>query len=151
MVTWNNKKVLKLKTRKISLGKSNKSEEKIVLKFLQILLAIKIYHWKTMSYSTHKATDELYSKLNDNIDHFVEVMLGKNKNNKRINLSKVKTLPLMDFTSNEQLKREMDNFIIYLNKLNLLIKEELNTDLFNIRDEILADINQFLYLLTLSQ
>ena len=32
---------------------------------------IKLFHWKTHSYSTHKATDELYSKLNDDIDKFV--------------------------------------------------------------------------------
>ena len=38
---------------------------------------IKIYHWQTMSFPRHKATDELVGKLDDNIDKFVEVYMGK--------------------------------------------------------------------------
>ena len=52
-----------------------------------MLNVVKIYHWKTFSYATHKATDELYEELNENIDKFVEVLLGKCK--ERANLPKV--------------------------------------------------------------
>ena len=31
-----------------------------------MLNTIKLYHWKTYSYATHKATDDLYSKIGEN-------------------------------------------------------------------------------------
>ena len=52
--------------KKSKLG-GNKAS-KIVLTFLEFLNMIKLYHWKTRSYSQHKATDELYGRLNENID-----------------------------------------------------------------------------------
>ncbi len=42
-----------------------------------MLNTIKLYHWKTTSYSEHKATDELHERLSGHIDTFVEVLLGK--------------------------------------------------------------------------
>ena len=52
--------------RKRPIQQSLKNNKKIykdsVYYFLQMLNTIKIYHWKTTDYSTHKATDELYSE-----------------------------------------------------------------------------------------
>jgi DNA-binding ferritin-like protein len=145
--------VRKLKTRKnrsqtTSLQSIQKFEQEIVIKFLSILNVVKIYHWKTHSYATHKATDELYSKLNDDIDHFVEVLLGKIGN--RVDLTKVKAIPMRDFTSLEQMKKEIGNFKSFLVGLdsNKVMNIMSNSDLYNIRDEILGDLNQFLYLST---
>jgi len=45
----------------------------IIRVFLEMLNVIKIYHWKTRSYAQHKATDELYGRLNENIDKFIEI------------------------------------------------------------------------------
>ena len=111
-------------------------------------MTVKLYHWKTTSYATHKATDELYTKLNENIDSFIEVLLGKT--GKRTDLMKQKTLRLIDLSSPESLKREIDGFKRYLVNLNdnKAMKQMLNSDLYNIRDTILGDLNQFLYLLT---
>lgn len=123
-----------------------KIEQEIVIKFLEILNIVKIYHWKTYSYATHKATDELYSKLNENIDSFIEVLLGKSGN--RINLEKVKSIPIEDFKTNLQFKKKIKIYIKYLINLNKKLNSKLDSDLLNIRDEILKDLNQFLYLLT---
>uniref|UniRef100_A0A6C0HWU2 Uncharacterized protein n=1 Tax=viral metagenome TaxID=1070528 RepID=A0A6C0HWU2_9ZZZZ len=142
-------KMRKNKTRKnTSIGKSKKFEQEIILTFLQTLNMIKLYHWKTYSYATHKATDELYSKLNDHMDSFVEIMLGKNGD--RVNLTRVKSISLKDYTSVSDFKREILKFREFLIKLNTNKSMEnlANTDLYNVRDEILGDINQFLYLLT---
>jgi DNA-binding ferritin-like protein len=143
----------KLKTRKnraqsTSMQSIQKFEQEIVIRYLSLLNTVKIYHWKTHSYATHKATDELYGKLNDDIDKFVEVLLGKIGN--RIDLTKVKSIPIRDFASLEQMKQEIDNFKSYLVGLdsNKVMNIMSNSDLYNIRDEILADLNQFLYLLT---
>ena len=106
---------------------------------------VKLFHWKTYSYATHKATDKLYDSLNDNMDKFIEVLLGKTGS--RINLSNKKSISLVDLTSQEQLKAKVEGFKKYL--VSLTNNRALNdTDLLNIRDEILGDLNQFLYLLT---
>lgn len=120
----------------------------VVVEFLTILNTVKLFHWKTYSYPTHKATDELYSKLNEHIDEFVEVMLGKKGD--RVNLTSVKKIPLKDFENQLQLKREMEKFKVFLHSLTMsrLVDDPENSDLMSIRDDILAVINQFLYLLT---
>jgi hypothetical protein len=124
------------------------SQKIIVLTFLQMLNTIKLYHWKTHSYAEHKATDELYGKLNENIDSFVEIMLGKHGN--RVDLINNKTIPLYDYNSLKPFKEKINeykHFLINMNKdADLNITN--NSDLLNVRDEILGNINQFEYLLT---
>ena len=111
-------------------------------------MMIKLYHWKTTSYATHKATDEAYSKLNSNIDSFIEILLGKSGS--RTNLTQDKTIKLMDLDSFEKFKREINVFKSFLIELNNhpAMKLMSNTDLYNIRDTILGDMNQLLYLLS---
>jgi len=123
-------------------------QKEVTVIFLQMLLMIKLYHWKTYSYATHKATDDLYSKLNENTDKFIEILLGKSGN--RTDLTNQKSIKLIDLTSPEALKREIEAFKGYLVSLNdnKTMKLMSNTDLYNIRDEILGNLNQFLYLLT---
>jgi hypothetical protein len=145
-------------TSKNSTSKSKKTfnktlaesfQQKITVIFMEMLIMIKLFHWKTMSYATHKATDDLYSKMNENIDNFIEILLGKT--GKRTNLTNQKRIRLIDLSSQDALKREIEKFKNYLVELNenQFMKQMSNTDLYNIRDEILGNLNQFLYLLTL--
>jgi DNA-binding ferritin-like protein len=137
------------KTRKIKINsKTQIFEEQITIVFLEVLLMIKLYHWKTHSYATHKATDELYTKFNENMDRFIEVLLGKTSS--RISLTKQKSIRLMDFTNVDSLKQKINEFKTYLVNLdtNAFMNKMSNADLFTIRDEIMADLNQFLYLLS---
>ncbi len=53
------------------------AEKQLFEYFLGLLGQIKIYHWSTMSYSTHKALDELHSSLSSNIDEIMEIYIGK--------------------------------------------------------------------------
>jgi len=136
-------------SRNSSSSSSNKNFGKeVTVIFLEMLLMVKLFHWKTYSYATHKATDELYSKLNDDIDKFIEVLLGKTGS--RIDLMGHKSISLIDLNSPEQLKSKIEAFKSYLVGLtnNKGLGSMTNTDLLNIRDEILGDMNQFLYLLT---
>jgi DNA-binding ferritin-like protein len=123
-------------------------QKEITVVFLEMLLMVKLFHWKTTSYATHKATDDLYTKLNANIDSFTEILLGKS--GFRTDLMSNKTIRLVDLSSAESLKREIEAFKGYLVSLNdnAAMKKMSNTDLYNIRDTILGDMNQFLYLLT---
>ena len=122
--------------------------KQITVTFLEILLMVKLFHWKTHSYATHKATDELYDSLNDHMDTFIEVLLGKTGT--RIDLLNNKKISLIDLSSPEQLKAKIEGFKSYLVSLtnNKALSNMNDTDLLNIRDEILGDLNQFLYLLT---
>jgi DNA-binding ferritin-like protein len=136
------------KSRNSSLPLKQYTQQRIVTMFIQMLNTVKLYHWKTSSYSQHKATDKLYSNLNENIDLFVEIMLGKKGD--RVNLTGQKSLPLMDYTNLSDFKKEIEKyktFLINMNKdagLNITN----NSDLLNVRDEILGNLNQFTYLLT---
>uniref|UniRef100_A0A6C0F636 Uncharacterized protein n=1 Tax=viral metagenome TaxID=1070528 RepID=A0A6C0F636_9ZZZZ len=146
-----------LKTRKTTSSKSKTrkakksigySKEAIVLNFIEMLNTVKLFHWKTNSYAKHKATDDLYSELNGNIDSFVEVLLGKQGD--RIDLVSTKTIPLFAYNSADDFKRKIEEYKKYLigmtasGTLNL----SNNSDLLNIRDEILGNLNQFTYLWT---
>jgi hypothetical protein len=136
------------KSRASSVNSLQKFEQEIVVKFLEVLNTIKLYHWKTHSYATHKATDELSAKLHDNVDSFVEVLLGKQGD--RVNLMNKKMIALKDYTSVADFKKYLENFKSYLVELDnkIALKTMSNNDLYNIRDEMMANVNQFLYLLT---
>ena len=123
-------------------------QKQITVVFLEMIMMVKLFHWKTHSYATHKATDELYDSLNEHIDNFIEVLLGKTGS--RIDLMSNKTIKLMDLNSQEELKAKITMFKGYLVGLdnNKALSSMSNSDLFNIRDEILGDLNKFLYLLT---
>ena len=126
-----------------------KFENEITVYFFEMLLMIKLFHWKTYSHSIHKATDELYSNINTNMDKFIEVLLGKS--GVRIDLTHKKQIQLMDVKNTEELIIQIEkfkNYLMYLseNKAMQLMK---NMDLYNIRDELMANLNQFLFLLTL--
>ena len=135
-------------TRRANSSSLSGFQKEITVVFLEMLLMVKLFHWKTTSYATHKATDDLYTKLNANIDEFIEVLLGKT--GFRTDLMGNKNIRLIDLSSTESLKREVEGFKGYLVSLNdnAAMKKMSNTDLYNVRDTILGDMNQFLYLLT---
>lgn len=129
-------------------GASKKQKAKIVETFLAILNAIKLYHWKTKSYAQHQATDQLHAKLSEDIDKFVEVLIAKSR--KRIDMF-TKTLRLYDFNHKRQLKTKMFEFREFLLDLDRVFDSKKDSDLFNIRDDMITEVNQFLYLLTLDK
>ena len=140
------------KTRKnrlttMSMQSIQKFEQEIVIKYLSLLNTVKIYHWKTHSYATHKATDELYSKLNKDIDKFVEVLLGKDES--RIKMIE-KRINVFDYSNTGDFKEKIYKYRDFLTGLNNHFNEKKDSDLLSIRDDILVDINQFLYLMTFS-
>jgi len=133
-----------MKTRKVRKPSKKSTTGHIINFFLTLINTIKIYHWKTTSYSQHKATDDLFSKLQDNVDKFMEVYLGKNP---RFKTNDVGSIHLTCCDNLRDLKTLIEKCIKKLPLIDLSPSND--TDLLNIRDEILADLNQFLYLLTL--
>ena len=136
--------------RKSSTKRSSKQSKSFnVIHFLLHLLnVVKLHHWKTSSYPTHKATDELYGELNALIDNFVEVLLGKSGVSRSILTIK----PInAEIQTNSQLIKYIEKCKQTLQKLTTLsnVISESDNDLLNIKDEILAALNKFTYLLTL--
>jgi hypothetical protein len=107
---------------------------------------IKLYHWQTISYSRHKATDVAVDTLDEHIDKYVEVYMGKygraklrgNQGNITVkNLSETQIVGFIKAAA----KHLTTGFVVSLDKTD--------TDLFNIRDEMLGDLHQLLYLFSL--
>ena len=117
----------------------------IVKKFMELLTMIKLYHWRTHSYSQHKATDELYAKLNENVDKFVEILLGKSSSRIKMLESKMN---MYDLETTGELREHLFEYRQFLVDMNRTFHEKKDSDLLSVRDDILADLNQFLYLLT---
>jgi len=122
----------------------------IVRSFLEMLNAIKLYHWKTESYSQHQATDELHEKLSELVDQFVEVLLGKEQqSSKKSRITMVeKHMKMMDSTGQRDFIEKIHHYRTTLIDMNNVLNKKTDSDLLNIRDEMLANINQFLYLLS---
>jgi len=122
------------------------SNMNILSSMLEFQNQVKVFHWQTYGYSEHKTFGELYDKLSENIDDFVETFMGKYG---RIIAKESFVLTLQNYKSISPLDT-MNSFIAFLsNDLPSQIDPAKDTDLLNIRDEILGDVNQTKYLLTL--
>ena len=139
------KKRVKGGTRKINYRIKNKDKSHIIRIFLEVLNMVKLYHWKTHSYAQHKATDELYSRLNEHIDKFIEILMGKDES--RIKMLE-KRIDLIDPNNTHDFKTRIYEYREFLTDINMFFDNKKDSDLLNVRDEILGDINQFLYLMT---
>ena len=117
----------------------------VILNLLAAQNQMKIFHWQTDSYAQHKAFDKTYNNLSDLIDNFVEVCMGKHG---RPDLGGEFSIPLFDFNS-VSVDEYVTSVIEFLLSLNKVYQPELDSDLLNIRDEILAEFDRLKYLLTL--
>ena len=127
-------------------GKTYKSKKggEIVSVFFNMRSQIKLYHWQTRSFAEHKATDDLVKALDTNIDKFIEVYMG------RYGRPYIrKTLPVKNLTVTgiRAFITKSDEWLA--SSLPRMLKKN-DSDLLNIRDEILADLNQIKYLFTLA-
>lgn len=116
-------------------------EKDIISYFLQVLSQIKSFHWQTKSYARHMAYDRIHNDLSALIDTFVEVYQGKygrikvNGDISIININEEEANGFVDQT---------------INKIsNELPINEKDSDLNNIKDEMIASLNVLKYLLTL--
>ena len=116
-----------------------------VFKFFQDLeLNTQTYHWLTESYSRQIGSDKLFKNILETGDKFIEVYIGR--------------YGRPNFTQDTIVVKKMSDseFVIYLKKSvefleNNIVKffKPSDSELLNIRDELIAQINQALYLFTL--
>ena len=121
----------------------------IITNLLTIQNQFRVYHWQTQkkqgSFAQHEAFGKAYEELDPLIDDFVEVYQGKNgalmgKNGFTINLENLS-----------------DDYLIFINEtidyftqyLPQSLDQNTDTDLLNIKDEMLAILNQTKYRLNM--
>ena len=115
---------------------------KIVQPLLEFRNQIKIYHWSTESDPRHKNSDKLLSEIDELSDKFVEVLSGSR--DKKPNSTMTLSLKKMTDTS---ILKYIENFRFWLgNDLVALLYED-ETDLLNLKDELISTVNRGLYLL----
>jgi hypothetical protein len=107
---------------------------------------VKLYHWQTMNYPRHIATNDLVTKLDANIDQFVETYIGKYGRPKMG--GRTASIHLRNHSDNEATKMIQEAIDWLTTDLPRKLKHT-DTDLLNIRDTIVGDLNQTLYLFTL--
>lgn len=139
----------------------------VMFSFFQIQNSLKFSHWRTKSYSEHKALDSFLETFLDNMDKFIEIWQGKygridfNSTSKEMVVQKINGKDLVKYLDvligffNGEKSKNCKNYKISGKKdycgitlMNIIKKND--TDLLNIRDEIVGSINQLKYLLTLS-
>lgn len=119
--------------------------ESIIKVFFHMTLNIKLYHWQTKLYARHKASDDLFSELLSLIDTFVETYIGKYQ---RPSFNEKTSITFQEFTDDE-IVTTLNKYVYYLvNELPKQLQKE-DTELLNIRDEMLQLFNKTLYLFTL--
>ena len=120
---------------------------------LEFIHTIKLHHWNTHDYGMHKSIDDFHSSISSKVDHFVEILLAKSEYGGRSKLIKPMSLHIRTFNDKHA-------FVLYLNdfkhflvglSLNRIFNTPSNSDISAIKDEMLGDVNQLLYLLSLNK
>jgi len=113
--------------------------------FLGLHAQLKVFHWQTKGFSRHKSFAKTRDTLEDLMDEFVEQAMGQygrfelddeTKSISLINLSEAKPSQMAE-TICEALVQMTDQI------------DEKDTNLLNLRDEILGLVQKLKYLLTL--
>jgi len=120
-----------------------------ILRFMEMLNTIKIYHWSTLSYPTHKATDNLHEKMSELVDSFIEKYIaitgtplfhpGRGR----------QSIPFYECKSLEDYRKKLQDYKRFLVSFNENILHKEATELLSIRDDMLGEIDQALYSLRL--
>ena len=115
---------------------TKKFNKRTIIICLEFLNNLKLFHWNTYSYSEHMASDELFEDLTKKIDKLIESFLQVRvpiRASISLNTNKLAFL------------KKLKQFKEYMNNVSL------PNELYSLRDEIVIDIDQFEYRLTLTK
>jgi hypothetical protein len=114
--------------------------------FFMLRDTLKIHHWQTNQYSTHTAIDKAIEDLDTLVDQYVEVYMSRFN---RPRFPAGASVSLKSLTRKAMIKT-LEKSSEYLQSPAFLKGlSPKHTELFNIRDEIIAVIQRLLYLFTL--
>lgn len=117
------------------------NKQKIISFFFQMRQNFYLYHLTTLKYSRHVGVGNFVDSLDALIDTFLETYMGRYERPNKIN-----TRTFLASMNDDEALAELSLYTSYLSdQLPKLISPS-DTDLLNIRDEILGDlINLYLY------
>ena len=117
----------------------------LITKFLALHNQLKVYHFQTDSYAQHQAFGGTYDAFTGLIDQFIEEFMGQYS---RI-MNKDGFKPESSNITDKDPEKFIEEFISFLiTELPKQLKPE-DTNLLNIRDEMLGELQKLKYLLTL--
>ena len=117
----------------------------VIAKLVQVQNQFRFMHWQTHSYAKHQAYGNIYEELTDLIDGFVESCMGKHG---RPEYPGGLTLEFEDLNE-MSLQEFIDDTVAFLISFDQIFDEVMDSDLLNVRDEMLQLINKGKYLSTL--
>lgn len=119
----------------------------IALTLLDVLNHVKIYHWQTKYYSRHKGSCELIKNMESLTDQIIETLQGSK--NVRLILSNDYNKIILENQNDYSIINILQEFKKYLMDIFPRYLNSTDTDIINLRDELVGSINQTLYLFTL--
>lgn len=118
--------------------------QEITEHLLQHVNQIRLYHWKTTSYSRHKATDDYMDVINPIIDNIIESLQG-GRGLRIVSSFGLKYQYIDDKNAGAYLESEKYWFE---NQMPLLLDKK-ESDILNLRDELLSALKRLMFLFTL--
>ena len=113
--------------------------------FLGIHAQLKVLHWQTKGYSRHNSFAQTRDELEELMDSFIEEAMGKYGRFSLDDETKnIELFNLTDLKPTEMVETICQSFIGFTNEL-----DPVDTNLLNIRDEMLGLFQKLKYLLTL--
>jgi hypothetical protein len=123
-----------------------KNVSEVVSGLQELFNQVKYFHWQTKSLAQHEALGDAFDDLEDLIDEFVEVAMGKygrpSTKNQKLEMFDFDDVDIMEWTT---------GVVDYLISFDDILDDVEDTDLLNIRDEMMAVFNRVKYLLTLKE
>lgn len=122
----------------------NKDLQQYIFDIQHFANALKFFHWQTKIYAKHIALGELFDGATELVDDFTETAMGKYG---RVDVSGLS----YDFVniSDANVITAIDDMIEKSTNLTDATDARKDTDLLNLRDELIAKCNKTKYLLTL--
>ena len=117
-----------------------------ITQFLAFLNQLKVLHWQTRSHAEHIALGDAYETFDVLFDKFVEVYYGKYGRPEKEMEYGYKAYSYNSQSVTNTIQEYKDAIIASLGED---LADGSNNDLLNIKDEIEAEFNKLLYLLTL--
>ena len=105
---------------------------------------LRLFHWQTTSYAQHKAFGDIYDAFDDLADRFVEAMIGTHGRP-----GAPASITLTPLSSDADARATIGSFEKVLFDMDSQFDYDANSDLLNIRDEMLGELRKLKYLLTL--
>jgi len=128
-------------------SRANTNINEMVTELFRYKNQVHIYHWQTKSFARHSAADRLLDNLTDFIDKFMEIYFGKYG---RVNYPSKSNIVVGNMSDDEAVAFLNEMVDYFTNRVPQYVDTLRDTDLLNIRDEILGGVNQVKYLFTLS-